>query len=311
MSKSYRTRLSPNAARSLAAYGSSTTPTEPTVEQEDQVDTEATEVETVDTETTEVEQDLDTTESYDTDTTEEYVSDDSQYDEDTADEYDWINNLTIPEIEQSDSTTQETQTNHIEQKADEDDDEFITRLRKSLDDLETVDADVAEEIFDKLINPVVNHYNSRLQARVDVVDSGYNQLQQERKQQIQAETFRRIANKYPQVEKITNSTEFREWINADVSPYAREDNYALLARAYHSGDADYVIAQLDKFAESRKKPKPQVNADGRGGSKAVATKQRMTQEQFLAKRRAILSNPRAYPKGTLRKLEVEFFNQPQ
>lgn len=72
-----------------------------------------------------------------------------------------------------------------------------------------------------------------------------------------------------------------------------------------------MIEALDKFAESRGKPKPPVNADGKGSSSTPAANkpnQRMTQAEFLAKRREIMANPRKYPKGSLRKLELDFFS---
>lgn len=46
-----------------------------------------------------------------------------------------------------------------------------------------------------------------------------------------------------------------------------------------------VIEALDKFAESRGKPKPPVNADGKGSASTPASNkpnQRMTQAEFLA-----------------------------
>lgn len=136
-------------------------------------------------------------------------------------------------------------------------------------------------------------------------------IQQERASKQLADVNAPIFSKYPKADKILKSKEFAEWINANQDPYSPVSNLQILGRAYQAGDSNRVIEALDKFAESRGKPKPPVNADGKGSSSTPASNkpnQRMTQAEFLAERRAIMANPRKYPKGALRKLELDFFS---
>ena len=243
-------------------------------------------------------------------------------------EQDWVDTLTFDEPVEppTEQTTEQTTVQTTEpatqeqplQQADESDDEYVARLREQFEELEHIDASVANELFDKTISPIIERKDAQhrremeaLKAKLAVLEQSTTAIQQERASKQLADVNAPIFSKYPKADKILKSKEFAEWINANQDPYSPVSNLQILGRAYQAGDSNRVIEALDKFAESRGKPKPPVNADGKGSSSTPAANkpnQRMTQAEFLAERRAIMANPRKYPKGALRKLELDFFS---
>lgn len=232
---------------------------------------------------------------------------------------DWTDELTLPEAPQEQQEQQEPQDlPSTEQHDNETDDDYIARVREEFKNLEHIDEEVADEIFEKAVYPVLKHQdevtNSRVQAlekRLAEVQHNTASLQQERAAKRFDDTNQPILAKHPKASKILQSNEFKEFVNKTTNPYATETNYELLGRAYQLGNSDYVIEALDAFVASRKKPKPPVNADANASTARSSANRpnRMTEAEFLKQRRAIMANPRKYPKGALRKLELDFFSQ--
>lgn len=178
--------------------------------------------------------------------------------------------------------------------------------------LEHLDEDSARELKTKIIDPVLTKQEERL-ARLE------QERQQEAAQQAKTRldlTTQKILAKHPKAASILQSAQFIEFINSGVSKYATEKPSDLLADAYYQhGDAEYVIGELDRFVESRKKPKPPVGAEpqqGRGTSGVAPAKsgRKMSYAEYEAKAQAIMAAPRGtYPPHALRDLELQYQNQ--
>ena len=85
----------------------------------------------------------------------------------------------------------------------------------------------------------------------------------------------------------------------------------MLIKAYYAGDTDYVLERLDAFAQTRGKPTAPVGAEkvggNQGGSGIGSGKRPMTDAEYLAKRKKILSAPRGtYKSNALRDLSNEY-----
>lgn len=236
------------------------------------------------------------------------------------DDSDWVDNLTYDEPTAPPATQEdpEQELPSTEQEQGESDDDYIARMREEFKNLEHLDSEIADEIFDKAISPFVKYQQDKTKAEIEALRreteelrSATSSLTQTQMQKRYDEINKPIFERHPKAKQILQSREFSEFINAQGNKYSTETNMQILSRAYEAGDTDYVNAALDSFVESRGKPKPPVNADGNGGASASTTKRskRMTESEFLAQRRAIMANPRKYPQGALRKLEVDFFSQ--
>lgn len=185
-------------------------------------------------------------------------------------------------------------------------------LDKLYEGLEHLDEDSARELKTKILDPVLTKQEERL-ARLE------KERQQEAAQQAKARldaATKKILAKHPKAASILQSTQFVEFINSGVSKYATEKPSDLLAAAYYQhGDADYVIGELDRFVESRKKPKPPVGAEpqqGRGTSGVAPAKagRKMSYAEYEAKAQAIMAAPRGtYPPHALRDLELQYHSQ--
>lgn len=185
-------------------------------------------------------------------------------------------------------------------------------LDKLYEGLEHLDEDSARELKTKILDPVLTKQEERL-ARLE------KERQQEAAQQAKTRldvATKKILSKHPKAASILQSTQFVEFINSGVSKYATEKPSDLLAAAYYQhGDADYVIGELDKFVESRKKPKPPVGAEpqqGRGTSGVAPAKagRKMSYAEYEAKAQAIMAAPRGtYPPHALRDLELQYHSQ--
>lgn len=239
--------------------------------------------------------------------------------DETPSDDDWVDNLTYPEETQPSEPQEQTQElPSTEQHEGESDDDYIARMRSEFQSLEHLDPDIADEFFDKAVAPFVKHMTERnrqeieqLRQEVSSVKQNTTELQAERTARHYLDINAPIEAKHPKAKQILRSNEFVAFVNKDSNPYASETNYEVLTRAYRSGDVDYVIRTLDSFVESRKKPKPQVSADGSGSTSATRSSKPkpMTEQEFLDLRKKVMANPRKYPKGYLRQLEISFFNQ--
>lgn len=236
---------------------------------------------------------------------------------------DWIDSLTLP-TPSTEQPSKGDEPPHAEvpsttQDVNETDDEYIARMREEFKSMEHLDPEIADEIFDKAISPFVTHQTEKTRAEMQAlrnemaqVQQATNTLNEQQREQRYNAINAPIFAKHPKAGIILKSKEFADFVDTQVAdPYAQETQMQRLSRAYEAGDSEYIIKAIDSFVESRGKPKPPVNADGNGTATGSTQKkpQRMTETDFLKQRRAIIANPRKYPQGALRKLEVDFFSQ--
>lgn len=300
MSKINRAKLTKKHRDALAMFAGNVTPNDTTNPDEFELPVqETTEPEEVAEEVTEVEE-----------------PPAEEQPETPADESDWVDELTIVEPETEQEQPQELPS--TEQEAGESDEDYIARVREEFKNLEHLDAEIAEEFFDRAVNPILEHNSRRTESKIASLEQELQRvrestayLTQEQQEKRYSDLNTPILERHPKATKILQSQEFMEFVNKDTKPYDHETKYQTLSRAYQLGYTDVVIAALDAFAESRGKPKPPVNADGKASSSTSTTAKpkRMSEADFLKQRRAIMANPRKYPQGALRKLELDFFNQ--
>ena len=261
-------------------------------------------------------------EEIDQDESEEQAESTQQADDDDS----WLDELTpAREPEQQEQATQPVHAEHTqntqptqeqpEQQVGESDADYIARLRSNFENLEHIDSEVANEILDTTVAPIFEReakHRSELEQRLANIEQQNAYATQQAMAQRFANTNAPIIQRHPKAERILQSREFMEFVNQNSNPYSPVSQYEILNRAYQAGDSAYVIKALDEFVASRGKPKPPINADttATGGSRSMNTKpKRMSEQEFLAKRRAIMANPRKYKQGALRELELKFFNQ--
>lgn len=306
MSRVNRTKLTKKHHDALVMFANNVTPTDTTNPDEFELPTATTDVseETVVDETEEVEQ-------------EEKVEQEAN-DTTPEEEVDWIDELTTPPPPEPDVTKENVELPSTEQAEGESDEDYIARVREEFKNLEHLDAEIAEEFFDRAVNPIIERNNKRTQDKIDALERELAQVREstahltkEQQQKRYTDLNAPILERHPKANKILQSQEFMEFVNRDTKPFDQETKYQTLSRAYQLGYTDEVIAALDAFVESRGKPKPPVNADGKASSTTATTAKpkRMSEAEFLKQRRAIMANPRKYPQGALRKLELDFFNQ--
>ena len=299
MSKIYRAKLTKKHRDALAMFAGNVTPNDTTNPDEFELPVQETvEPEEVVEEVTEVEE-----------------TPAEGQPETPVEESDWVDELTIVEPEQE----QPQELPATEQEVGESDEDYIARVREEFKNLEHLDAEIAEEFFDRAVNPIIEHNARRTEGKIAALERELRRvrestayLTQEQQEKRYSDLNAPILERHPKATKILQSQEFMEFVNKDTKPYDHETKYQTLGRAYQLGYTDDVITALDAFAESRGKPKPPVNADGKASSSTSTTAKpkRMSEaEDFLKQRRAIMANPRKYPQGALRKLELDFFNQ--
>ena len=317
MSANYRTRLTPKHKEALTMFSNQVQPEaveNPTgfeLPQDEQQD------EPVSLEELDQDQDQDEPE-----VSEEPAEPTQQADDDDS----WLDELTpAREPEQQEQPVQQTQPVHseaaqhtqdqLEQQVGESDADYITRLRDNFENLEHIDKEVANEILDATVTPIFEReakHRSELEKRLAQIEQQTAYATQQAMVQRYADINTPIIQRHPKAERILQSREFMDFVNQNSNPYSPVSQYEILNRAYQAGDSAYVIKTLDEFVASRGKPKPPINADttATGGSRSMNTKpKRMSEQEFLAKRRAIMANPRKYKQGALRELELKFFNQ--
>ena len=313
MSANYRTRLTPKHKQSLAMFSNQVqpdaveNPTEFELPQDEQHD------EPVGFE--EIDQDEPEEQAEQAEPTQQADDDDSWLDELTpAREPEQQEQTTQPVHAEPTKNTQHTQE-QPEQQVGESDADYIARLRANFENLEHIDSEVANEILDTTVAPIFEReakHRSELEQRLANIEQQNAYATQQAMAQRFANTNAPIIQRHPKAERILQSREFMDFMNQNSNPYSPVSHYEILNRAYQAGDSAYVIKALDEFVASRGKPKPPINADTvtTGGSRSMNTKpKRMSEQEFLVKRRAIMANPRKYKQGALRELELKFFNQ--
>lgn len=240
---------------------------------------------------------------------------------------DWLGQLTVPEPAQSDPAQQTSAAEATEPPVSEPapvldtDDAQRDELVRRFQSLTTVDPEVAEELYNSVFAPTLEEQIKRLREteietmrkQVEQQQQYYQQIQQQSQQSISDKVDAEITQKYPrdQAAKILQSVEFAQFLNSELPPYATENGYDILKRAYAAGDASYVISAMDRFKGSRAKPKPQVNADVSSGGTQVAdgekTPKKLTEAQYINERKKIMSAPRGtYPPDALTKLAEQY-----
>ena len=314
MSANYRTRLTPKHKEALAMFSNQVqpeaveNPTEFELPQDEQQD-EPVSLEELDQDQVQDEQ---------AEPTQQADDDDSWLDELTParepEQQEQPVQQTQPVHSESTQNTQPTQERH-EQQVGESDADYIARLRSNFENLEHIDSEVANEILDTTVAPIFEReakHRSELEQRLANIEQQNAYATQQAMAQRFANTNAPIIQRHHKAERILQSREFMEFVNQHSNPYSPVSQYEILNRAYQAGDSAYVIKALDEFVASRGKPKPPINADttATGGSRSMNTKpKRMSEQEFLVKRRAIMANPRKYKQGALRELELKFFNQ--
>ena len=258
------------------------------------------------------------------------VPEPSQSSEISTDDNDWLEQLTVPESTQPDPAPQTpaTQTTVVPEPevyepspVPSSDDSQREELVRRFQSLTTVDPEVAEELYNSVFAPTLEEQIKRLREteietmrkQVEQQQQYYQQMQQQSQQSVSDKVDAEITQKYPrdQAAKILQSVEFAQFLNNELPPYATENGYDILKRAYAAGDASYVISAMDRFKGSRAKPKPQVNADVSSGGTQVAdgnkTPKKLTEAQYINERKKIMSAPRGtYPPDALTKLAEQY-----
>ena len=253
------------------------------------------------------------------------VPEPAQSSEVSTDDSDWLSQLTVPEPEQQIPATQTTTVPepevHEPAPVSNSDDSQREELVRRFQSLTTVDPEVAEELYNSVFAPTLEEQIKRLREteietmrkQVEQQQQYYQQMQQQSQQSISDKVDAEITQKYPrdQAAKILQSVEFAQFLNSELPPYATENGYDILKRAYAAGDASYVISAMDRFKGSRAKPKPQVNADVSSGGTQVAdgdkTPKKLTEAQYINERKKIMSAPRGtYPPDALTKLAEQY-----
>ena len=255
------------------------------------------------------------------------VSEPTQPPEVNNEDDDWLGQLTVPEPAQSDPAPQTPAAVATEPPVSEPapvldtDDAQREELVRRFQSLTTVDPEVAEELYNSVFAPTLEEQIKRLREteietmrkQVEQQHQYYQQMQQQSQQSVSDKVDAEITQKYPrdQAAKILQSVEFAQFLNSELPPYATENGYDILKRAYAAGDASYVISAMDRFKGSRAKPKPQVNADVSSGGTQVAdgdkTPKKLTEAQYINERKKIMSAPRGtYPPDALTKLAEQY-----
>lgn len=176
------------------------------------------------------------------------------------------------------------------------DDRRLERMRS----MTTIDEEVAQEIYNTVLKPELDEIRASYDRQVSSI-SGTLTEQQKRQEEydknnlakLRAKTNDTIFNMHPKADKILQSAEFNEFLKSKQDPYSQQSKYDILNIAYNAGDADYVIRELDAFAETRRKPKPQasvdVNSGGSPNTSSSDAKQPMSEQQYSTQRKAIMA----------------------
>ncbi len=221
-----------------------------------------------------------------------------------VDEEDWISGLT-PVAASPEEVPPPLESKPIEPPVKpESDKELDTsadeRRLERMRSMTTIDEEVAQEIYNTVLKPELDEMRASYDRQVSSI-SGTLTEQQKRQEEYdknnlaksRAKTNELIMAKHEHAAKILQSVEFNEFLKTKQDPYSQQSKYDILNAAYNAGDADYVIRELDAFAETRRKPKPQssvdVNSGGSPNTNSSDKKQPMSEEQYAAKRKVIMA----------------------
>lgn len=126
-----------------------------------------------------------------------------------------------------------------------------------LQGLEHVDSDVAQEIRDKILAPVINRVTQATEARLaqattlannalEANSSTMTKWQEEQQRARTADLNRAITARHPDVERVIASPEYSAFM-AQVIPGTLVTRGSQIEAAYKAGNADFVNQMLDEF----------------------------------------------------------------
>ena len=137
-------------------------------------------------------------------------------------EQDWVDTLTFDEP--TDQTPAPITQEPAPQQEGESDDEYVARLREQFENLEHIDASVANELFDKTISPIIERKDAQhrremeaLKAKLAVLEQSTTAIQQERASKQLADVNAPIFSKYPKADKILPTLLMRQVRNQVMS----------------------------------------------------------------------------------------------
>lgn len=212
----------------------------------------------------------------------------------------WLDDLTPYEFNQPQA--QQPQTPPPQPEPEQGTPEQQKRLADLYKDFEHIDEDVAAEFDSKMIAPI--------RAELNELRAYRKQEQEQQQKALVANANNKIFAKHQKAEKILQSQQFKDFVNADSDPYSADTGFDRLMRAYYTGDGEYVVRKIDAFVAGRGKPKPPVGAEphqGSGGSVGNVPVKPMTETEYLARRQAIRSAPRGtYPPNALKQLAEQY-----
>lgn len=190
------------------------------------------------------------------------------------------------------------------------------RLQGIFKSLETVDADVAEELYNRVVLPELERhlksfqdkYIKQLDDKVTHAQRAYDDMLKDTTSRRMSKVNKQILEKYPKAQAVLQSREFMDFVNSQAPRYATELPYDLIRRAYTEGDAEFVMGYIEQFANSRSKPSipVEVASNSTGETTAKATR-KMSVAEYQKKRKEIMSAPRGtYPANALADLVKQY-----
>lgn len=246
---------------------------------------------------------------------------------DEIDEDDWVSGLTPVTAGQdlvdptANSTPRDQEAPAQNAESDKILDTNAEELRLArMRSMTTIDEEVAQEIYNTVLKPELDALRATYDQQVSSI-SGTLTEQKKRQEEYdknnlaksRAKTNDVIISKHPHAGKILQSAEFSAFLKSKQDPYSQQSKYDILNTAYNAGDADYVIRELDAFAETRRKPKPQasvdVNSGGTPNTNGTDKKQPMSEQQYATQRKAIMA--RRHKPSELTKLYNQYITSQQ
>lgn len=200
----------------------------------------------------------------------------------TTEDDSWLDNLTPYDSHSYQQSTQEFQPPQTSFSPNPP----IEEPANPYSGFEHIDEDVVSELDAKMLAP--------LRAELETLKALRKQEETKDEARRLTEANLVITERYPKAEKILRSSEFVAFINGLEDLYSSDTGFDKLARAYRSGDGQYVVGKLDQFMEHRGKPKPKVGIEPQRGSTGTNTAGRtkpklMTEAEYLAKRQQLRS----------------------
>lgn len=223
--------------------------------------------------------------------------------EQLADDYAWIDELTVVETEHG--------TQDDVEQATPAPTETVVPPTEAWEGLQHIDAEVAAELNERLVQPRM----TALEQEIAALKAAQQRQQQSNSEALRAKTNDTILAAVPKADKILASVEFAEFMDKGKDPYAADTPMQKLSRAYHAGDAEYVVAHLEKFIQTRRKPRPTVGAEPVQGTATQHTEANparpMTMAEFNRRKQEIMQTPRHKRSATALKDLAEEFEKSQ